>query len=110
MYIALEGKFSLPRAEDCLAWSAEGRRVLGIGRSWLDLMQTAALALQCFHSASGFDAAVWVLGHELRGRANERTALVTLFLGTDGRATAEHLGAMGQPFAREEVAEGPGMV
>lgn len=83
----------LPRSPECVAFSAEGQALLAGDRPFTDVQRPIAEALLAFHEASGLEGAVWLAAHRWRDRASNPAILVTLYMGTDGPASAEDIAA-----------------
>ncbi len=102
MYIALATeRISLPKSNDCAAFSAEAKAVFQGGRvPWKTVIHPAALALQHFHAVTGHSAAVWVDDQQWTDSEGRLGSLVTLYLSTDAAISRDELRALGAPLMK----------
>ena len=81
-----------------------------VGRSWGDLQQTAALALEAFHISSGIDPTVFFGWRVSRDRKNRQVDLVTMQFVFDGPATSNDLAVLESTVARDPIHWSPSSI
>ena len=102
-------QLTLPTNPNCVTFAASAYDVL-IDRTWSDVQQKAARALQDFYAASRISPTAFFGWRISRARKNRSTPMVTMQFVFDGPASADHLAGLETVVSNDSVHWSPSSI